>query len=203
MPWQTFRRDIRSVPFCDSNLDTPTSHLRVIDAWIGLTLLRGPAPFSFLPDAGAPRCREPLGVSSSFRGSPSVSGVPRCQFIFSRSPSGSPSVSVHLFGSPSEAPRCRSPSVSVHLFGSPSVSGAPRCQFIFSGKNDELTPDFRARHSRVYSSTTLSHLRLRPSLVRSKIKSHVHTSSLPRDGRRWQAFRSCPCSRCGLGWAGG
>ena len=49
MPWPTFRRDIRSVPFCDSNLDTPTSHLRVIDAWIGLTLLRGPAPFPSFP----------------------------------------------------------------------------------------------------------------------------------------------------------
>ena len=36
-----------------------------------------------------------------------------------------------------------------------------------------------------------------------ELNHHVHTSSLPRDGRRWQAFRSCPCSRCGLGWAGG
>ena len=31
-----------------------------------------------------------------------------------------------------------------------------------------------ARRSRVYSSTRLSHFKLRPSLVRSKIKSHVH-----------------------------
>ena len=60
-----------------------------------------------------------------------------------------------------------------------------------------------ARHSRVYSSTRLNHFRLRPSLVRSKMKSQVHTSSFPRDGRRWQAFRSCPCSRRGLGLARG
>ena len=69
----------------------------------------------------------------------------------------SPSVSVHLFAG---APRCQeplgvSPSVSVHLFAAPRCQfiffsgkeplgvGAPRCQFIFSGKNDELTPDFR------------------------------------------------------------
>ena len=40
-----------------------------------------------------------------------------------------------------------------------------------------------ARHSRVYSSSRLSHFKLRPSLVRSNIKSHVHTSSFPREGR--------------------
>src|SRR5437764_1247875 len=60
-----------------------------------------------------------------------------------------------------------------------------------------------ARHSRVYSSTRLSHFKLRPSLVRSKIKSHVHTSSFPRDGRRWHVFASCPCGRRGLGVARG
>src|SRR3989442_303893 len=66
-----------------------------------------------------------------------------------------------------------------------------------------IYPRERCGRSVVYSSTRPNHLRLRPSLVRSKIKSHVHTSSLPRDGRRWQAFRSCPCSRRGLGLAGG
>ena len=62
---------------------------------------------------------EPRGVHRSPAGSPAVSEPRSVSSSFRGSPAGSPAVSVHLF------------------------EGAPQCQFIFSGKNDELTPDFR------------------------------------------------------------
>src|SRR5260370_31493552 len=43
-------------------------------------------------------------------------------------------------------------------------------------------PTCNARHSRVYSSTSESHLCEHPSTVRSTIKSYVHTSFLKHAG---------------------
>src|SRR5262245_7525804 len=45
-----------------------------------------------------------------------------------------------------------------------------------------LAPTWSARHSRVYSSTSESHLSEPPSVVRSRMKSHVHTSFLKHAG---------------------
>jgi len=48
------------------------------------------------------------------------------------------------------------------------------------------------KHSRVYSSTKVSHLRERPSAVRSWMKSQVQTSFLNRAGCRTQLFALTP-----------
>jgi hypothetical protein len=56
-------------------------------------------------------------------------------------------------------------------------------------------PTSRARHSRVYSSTTLSHFSGRPSLVRSWMKSQAQTWSRPSARRRTQPLALLPSRR--------
>jgi len=56
-------------------------------------------------------------------------------------------------------------------------------------------PTSKARFSRVYSSTSVSHFSGRPSRVRSKMKSHAHTWSLCSARRRAQPLALWPKCR--------
>ncbi len=58
-----------------------------------------------------------------------------------------------------------------------------------------LRSTFRARHSRVCSSTKLNHLIAVPLVVLSNTKSHVHTWSLCSAFRTSQAFAETPIAR--------
>src|SRR3954452_21856150 len=58
-----------------------------------------------------------------------------------------------------------------------------------------LRATFKARHSRVCSSTIDSHFSVVPLDVRSNTKSHVHTWSLCSDRRTWQALALVPHPR--------
>jgi len=56
-------------------------------------------------------------------------------------------------------------------------------------------PTSSARHSRVYSSTIVSHFSGRPSRVRSWMKSHAHTWSFCSARRRAHPWALCPKCR--------